>query len=159
MVSANHVAGNLLLNRWWAEPTLRPERRQEPFAMWTPYEVQSGRRPDFRVRYRFYSADEGGREAPRWQGYRSDLSYEGDDLKTEGMYMVWPEFLDEHGEVILDNRNPVPPQGEAYMWILNDEMRELHRRKATLGAKCFFMEGSRRVAEPEVIERIAIEET
>jgi hypothetical protein len=42
------------------------------------------------------------------------------------------------------------------MWIVIPKMRQFHRDKIKVGLKGFFMEGSRRVAECEVIEILGL---
>jgi hypothetical protein len=109
------------------------------------------------VRYRFIPHAEGGRVQLPLQGYRSDLHYDGEDMDRDGIYMIWPEFLDAGGSVISDEQSLVPPEGEAFMWILLfDRMKEYHRVRATPGRHCWFMEGSRKVAEARIIEQIGL---
>lgn len=67
--------------------------------MWRPYEEIRKHPPDFRVAYQFYSEAEGGRKCAPSQGYRSDFSYDGDDI-TDGLYVIHPEFEDENGNVM-----------------------------------------------------------
>jgi len=118
--------------------------------MHIPYAETRDRQPDFRVKYRFLKPEEGGRKnlsiqgyLPH-QGYKSDLFYDDDDIKQDGIYMVHPEFLDSSLNVITDDSSLVPKSGFADMWILIDETRHtVHRQKATVGRKCFFMEGSK----------------
>ena len=125
--------------------------------MWTQYEERTGRAPDFKVRYRFIKHSEGGRVEVPYQGYRSDLHYEGEDLAMDGIYMIWPEFLNRDGSVILEDKRPVPEEGEAFMWIVRfEEMRDYHRSRAIPGRKCWFVEGSRKVAEATVLEQIGL---
>jgi hypothetical protein len=113
--------------------------------------------PDFRVKYRFYSVAEGGRENLPYQGYRSDFWYEHKDNSWTKIFIIWPEFENSHGEVIFENEKPVPSTGSAKMWIITPQMREYHRNKIGIGTKGFFMEGGRKVAECEVIEIIGLE--
>ena len=125
--------------------------------MWTPYEKRSGLKPDFLVSYRFIQHSEGGRVQVPYQGYRTDLHYEGEDTETGGIYMVHPEFLRPDGSVILEDETLVPDSGFAYIWILLfDRVWDHHRRRAVPGHKCWFMEGSRKVAEATVIEQIGL---
>lgn len=126
---------------------------KEGIGMWETYEVQRKHKADFRVSYRIYSENEGGRHKPVFQGYRCDFSYEGDNPKSTGIYCIHPEFEDEQGDIILDNKRPVPLAGTARMWILFPEMRrEVHVHRIATGIKGYFMEGPRRVGEVEVIE-------
>ncbi len=125
--------------------------------MWKPYQEKRGRLPDFLVEYRFLTPEEGGKTTTPFQGYRSDLHYEGEDLKKDGMYCIWPEFLNGDGSVKIEENEHVAESGKAYMWILFfDEMWEYHAKNARPGRKCWFMEGSRKVAEATIIEQIAL---
>jgi hypothetical protein len=125
--------------------------------MWTPYEKLKGRRPDFKVRYRFIPYSEGGRVQVPYQGYRSDFHYEGEDMQRDGIYMIWPEFLRPDGTILLETEEIVPESGEAYMWILFfDRMSDYHRVRATPGRRGWFMEGSHKVAEVTILEQIGL---
>ncbi len=125
--------------------------------MWVPYQDKSGRLPDFLVEYRFYTPSEGGRQMRPFQGYRSDLHYDGEDINQKGIYCVWPEFLNEDGAIIKEDNIQVPESGTAYMWILFfDEMWSYHAKNAVPERKCWFMEGARKVAEAKIIEQIGL---
>lgn len=125
--------------------------------MWRPYKELRGRCPDFLVEYRFFSPEEGGRQKRPYQGYRSDLHYDGEDLQKQGLYCVWPEFLNEDGTVKMEVDEMVPQCGKAYMWILFFEhMWKYHAKHAQPGRLCWFMEGSRKVAEARIIEQISL---
>lgn len=54
--------------------------------MWIPYEEIRSHPPDFRVKYRFYSKNQGGRKSTPFQGYRSDFAYDGDDTSITGNF-------------------------------------------------------------------------
>lgn len=87
--------------------------------MHEPYENRLQHKADFRVKYRFRSAEEGGRlTGPAFQGYRSDFSFVG----VDGVFRIWPEFEDTEGHVILHNDRPVPVEGTARMWVIHPEM-------------------------------------
>ncbi|MDC0762726.1 hypothetical protein POF51_18585 [Brevibacillus sp. AG] len=125
--------------------------------MWIPYEEIRKHHPDFRVKYRFYSENEGGRKATPFQGYRSDFSYDGDDIRITGIFAIHPEFEDANGKIILDSGSPVPLEGTARMWILFPHMRkEVHTKRVELGVIGYFMEGPKRVAVVEVIEIVGL---
>lgn len=118
----------------------------------TPYEQARNRDCDFIVQYRFFSPEEGGRPTGNpMQGYRSDFMYSGDE-KARQQWMIWPEFLDDKDNVILDKSLQVPTSGKANMWILNDTLTELHKGQIKIELKAFFMEGQYIVAECEVIQ-------
>jgi hypothetical protein len=113
------------------------------------YKENTNQNQDFEVKYRLYGLEDGGRKAT-FQHLRCDFSYEEDDIDEIGIYMIWPEFLDSSGKPIND-KEIVPLEGEASMWIVVDEMREkVHRRKIKVGTKGFFMEGLRRIGEVKV---------
>ena len=125
--------------------------------MHTPYEKRHGHRADFKVKYRFYSSEEGGRKTLPFQGYRSDFWYEHPEHSgTNQLFMIWPEFENENGELLLDDMVPVPLSGTARMLILVPERRVYHKDKIKIGMTGYFMEGSRRVAECEVIEILGL---
>lgn len=116
-----------------------------------PYEKARNRDCDFIVQYRFFSPEEGGRAANPMQGYRSDFMYSGDE-NAKQLWMIWPEFLDNENQIILDKSIKVSTSGKAKMWILNEDLVELHEGRIKIGLKGFFMEGSHKVAECEVIQ-------
>lgn len=109
---------------------------------------------DFRVKYRFFTPAEGGRMNPALQGYRSDWIY-AEDYEQDGsgamLCMIHPWAVDEYG-LEYSHHEFMPSEGFADMRILFDQMRPVHRRKIKVGVKGYFVEGSRRVAEAEVID-------
>lgn len=115
---------------------------------WVPYEKRRNRTHDFEVSYRFLDVSEGGRKTGMpFQGYRSDFLYEGDDPVKDGIWVIWPEFEDERRNVMLEEAVPVPQKGTARMWILSDDMRSHHIQNIKVGAKGYFVEGPKVVAE------------
>ena len=113
--------------------------------------------PDFRVSYRFYDESEGGRQTTPAQGYRSDFWYYHElQPNPNSIYIIWPEFEDEQGNVITDSEIRVNQRGTARMWIIAAKGRRMHRDRITVGMKGYFMEGARRVAECEVIEILGL---
>src|SRR5687768_4756849 len=64
-------------------------------------------------------------------------------LDPHSIFMIWPEFQDENGNVITRTDSVVAREGIARMWIINPQTRPLHRDKIKLGLKGYFMEGSR----------------
>jgi hypothetical protein len=124
--------------------------------MHNSYEIKLGHPPDFHVRYRFYTKEEGGRLSLPYQGYRSDFWYNQGDQTINRLFIIWPEFENSDGEVILQNDCPVPISGIARMWIMIPERRPDHYDKIKPGLAGYFMEGSRKVAECEVIELVGL---
>ncbi|MCQ6564131.1 hypothetical protein [Paenibacillus mendelii] len=121
-----------------------------------PYEERNNHPADFRVKYRFYSQEEGGRKKPVLQGYRSDFTYDEADIRDD-LYCIHPEFEDEQGNVILNDGTPVPIEGTARMWILFPEMRKkIHLNRIKVGVIGYFMEGPKKVAKAEVIEVLGL---
>lgn len=119
--------------------------------MHEPYEKRFNHKADFRLKYKFLSSEEGGRKTGEpYEGIRSDFSFV--DEKQSFLYMIWPEFEDEEGSVILFNDRPVPQFGTARMWIINNEMREDHYGKNELGIRGNFREGATITADCEIIE-------
>jgi hypothetical protein len=120
------------------------------------YQELKGHPADFRVKYRFYSEQEGGRKSLPWQGYRSDFYYEHNDHENQhSIFMIWPEFEKTAG-VPLTHEVEVDTEGTAAMWIVDPQRRVYHRDKISVGLRGWFMEGPRRVAECEVIEVLGL---
>ena len=117
----------------------------------TSYEEVVNRPCDFIVKYKFLIGEKGGRTIMPSQGYRSDIMY-AEDKNEDGLWIIWPEFLDSTGNLITDKSIPVDQEGKARMWIINEHFTERHKTRIKIGQKGFFMEGSRKVAECEVIE-------
>ena len=121
-----------------------------------PYEQIRKRPCDFVVKYRFLTKEEGGRQTGLpIQGIRSDFMYFGDNPKTDRIYMIHPEFLDENDNIITEKRI-VSETGKALMWIVNPEFNEYHKNRLKIGIKGYFMEGPKITAECEVIELIGL---
>lgn len=114
------------------------------------YRETFNQKEDFKVKYKFRSEEEGGRQYLPFQGIRSDFWYECDNHEIDGIFMIWPEFEDENGGLILSGQ--VLREGIARMWIINSKMRKYHQSQITKGTKGFFMEGGRKTADCEVIE-------
>ncbi|MEO3867182.1 hypothetical protein [Rheinheimera fenheensis] len=116
------------------------------------YEDEQNRQPDFVVEYEIDLCDEMKNAKPH-QGMRTDFSYDGDDPQLDGVFMIWPELLDENGQVIKDKTpGSAPHKGRANMWILSEEMREFHRKRIKVGTKGYWVRGSFKVANVTVIE-------
>jgi len=118
-----------------------------------PYEQRLGHPEDFKVKYRFYSKDEGGRKSLPFQGIRSDFWYEHINHEMEGMFIIWPEFENTTGDLI--ESGVVLKEGTARMWIVNKELRFYHQERIRVGTKGYFMEGSK-TGECEVIKIVGL---
>lgn len=114
------------------------------------YSELFGREPDFRVTYRLFTAEEGGRTMPPYQTIRWDMSYAEDGLKSR---MVYPEFLDPGGQPIPNG--PFAPVGQANMFVLNPAMLGFHRQRVRPGVRGYFMKG-RPVGVWEVAEVLGL---
>ena len=120
--------------------------------MHSPYKGAQNRQPDFIVEYEIDLCDEMKNAKPH-QGMRTDFLYHDDDPQVDGIYMIWPELLDENGQVIEDTTpGSAPLYGTANMWILSEEMREFHRKRIKVGTKGYWVRGSYRVANVTVIK-------
>jgi len=109
---------------------------------------------DFEAVIRIFSAVEGGRSTPLFNGIRCDFEYAEDPIH-DTLYMIHPDFIDEKGN---SRRNSFPlPIGEnlpARMMIVSDELREqVHRKRIVPGVRFYCREGPRRIAEG-VVTRI-----
>src|SRR5690606_35494357 len=120
----------------------RVKRAEETRHIHIPYSETSGRKPDFEVDYvldihpELHSVKLG-------QGMRCDFLYEEDDPKADGIYMIWPELLDENCKIILDKRIAPAQSGKSTMWIGMHETREkIHRNRIKVGTKGYWVVGS-----------------
>jgi|GEM_PF-960651 len=109
-------------------------------------------RPDFRVTYRIFSAEEGGRKIPVYQHIRWDSCY-ADKSVAPGNFMIFPEFLDPDGHLIPNG--PISPIGQALMFIVRSDRHDFHRPLIQPGVRGYFMEG-RPVGMWEVIEVLSL---
>ena len=98
-----------------------------------------------------------------FQGIRLDFTYNYDQLQNEKSsdislrqaFIIWPEFEDKTGDVILDDKIPVDKRGTAKMWVINPERRLIHIVHIKVGMTGYFMEG-KRIAECTVIEILGL---
>ena len=121
------------------------------------YEEIRGHKADFVVKYRLYAPSEGGRKVT-FQHLRCDFMYEGVEPQEDGVFMIHPEFLDEHGAP-LEDCVIVPLEGKASMWILIPEMRAfVHGSRAKIGMRGHFMEGSRKVGDVKIEQIVGLHE-
>lgn len=109
-----------------------------------PYEETSGLMPDFEVEYEF-NIDTELRGIKPGQGMRCDFLYEGDDPSIDGIHMIWPQLLDERGDVITDKRVIPSEKGRATMWIgLHDSRQNVHRNRIKAGVTGSWVVGSKK---------------
>ena len=115
------------------------------------YEELKGHPADFIVSYHLYAPSEGGRKVT-FQHLRCDFSYDGYDIATDGIFMIYPEFLGKDGQPIEEGI-PVSLDGRASMFILSPEMRaSVHQGRIKIGTRGYFMEGGRKVGCLEVVQ-------
>ena len=112
-----------------------------------PYSNRLGHPHDFEVEYRILFENEGGRKTLPSQGIRWDFWYDYNGKHENQLFMIWPEFLDSNGKVIIEKNNPVPPSGKARMWIINDSLRKYHQDKIKVGLNANVHEGGLIVAK------------
>ncbi|MFT3823974.1 MAG: hypothetical protein QM731_08635 [Chitinophagaceae bacterium] len=124
--------------------------------MHKPYEKRLGHPADFRVKYTFRDKEEGGRERLPCQGLRCDFWYEHEAHEVSHLFMIWPEFEDQSGNIILDEEIRVPKTGTALMWIINTARRVYHRDRIKIGTIGYFRERATPTAICEVIEIIGL---
>lgn len=105
------------------------------------------REHNFRVQYRLFSQNEGGRQFSPFQGIRWDFGYQVNGKRE--LFMIYPEFENSKGQ-ILDSETPIEQNGYANMWILNLDFFEYHKDRIQLGTKGTFNEG-KPIADCEVV--------
>ena len=118
---------------------------------WHPKKEGFKRDPDFIVEYE-WNPDEEVKMVKRYQGLRSDFLYEGDNPETDYVHAIYPEFLDEQGKVIENERTEAPKKGYANMWIMYEEQRPYHKQRIREGVVGYFVAGSRKLAKATVIQ-------
>lgn len=120
------------------------------------YTEATGLLPDFQVSYRLFSAEEGGRKTPHFQGIRWDFSYEDETIgKQKQVFLIWPEFVSDLGEMLPEDE-PMPKQGLADMFIVNPAFRAFHSQHIKVGVRGYFREGFHKIGLCEVVEILAL---
>ena len=109
------------------------------------YNEERGRMPDFEIEYTWISDT----QRP-FQHMRSDFKYP-EIFGDEGIWMIWPEFIDESGSVIR-NMETLPYSGRATMWILSREKEyiNMHKERLKEGLVCELVVGSKVLATAKV---------
>jgi hypothetical protein len=82
--------------------------------------------------------------------------YEGDNPQEDGMSMIWPEFLDQHGCVLPEGE--VPLAGLADMYVISPERRPFHITRLGVSTRGHLVEGARIVADCTVTKIIGLNE-
>jgi hypothetical protein len=106
---------------------------------------------DFEAVIRIYTAAEGGRIAPIYNGIRWDFAY-ADDPPASQLYMIHPDFYDQQGDSLpIDQPLALSIELPARMVVIVDKMRaELHRSRIAPGIRFYCYEGRKPVAEGRV---------
>ena len=117
----------------------------------TPYAERCQRNPDFVVEY-IWKPDQELSTTKCFQGIRSDFLYAGDGPQKDGIHMIYPEFLDHTGHVILQKDTEVERYGFANMWILMQERVSYHIGRLQIGSKGHMVAGSKKLAEVTVVQ-------
>lgn len=104
---------------------------------------------DFEAVIRIYCKEEGGRIEPPPNGILWNFAYKGDDINTVGCYMIYPNFIDDHGNSLpTDKPLPVDKKLNARMYILSEEMKnKVHSKRISVGQIFYCHEGTKPVAE------------
>jgi hypothetical protein len=95
---------------------------------------------NFTAEISIYTNEQSGRTNLPYNKIRWDFRYGTDDI-SQGIYMIWPYFLDENGIPISDG---VPLVGtyEAKMYIVALEMCNYHYKRLSVGTEFFCHEGA-----------------
>ena len=117
-----------------------------------PYQERLKREPDFIVAYKIDLCEE-LKDSKPGQGMRVDFLYEGDDPSIDGVNMIWPEILDEQGNILKDTTpGNIPKEGTANMWVVDEDRRNIHAKRIKIGTKGQWVRGSFKLAQVEVIK-------
>ena len=103
---------------------------------------------DFEAVIRIYTAAEGGRRSPVFNGIRWDFAY-AEQQPPGTLYMISPDCTNNSGNSrSQDAPLPVGIELPARMMIVVDETRDqVHRVRISPGVRFFCHEGGKRVAE------------
>jgi hypothetical protein len=74
------------------------------------------RKPNFRIPYRFFAPEGGGRKQPSKQGWRAAFQYAGEPIYP--YHEIWPLFESSDGK-ILPELAGVPKSGTARMFVIH----------------------------------------
>ncbi len=110
-----------------------------------PYGWLDRPEPDFQVEYVLNISPRLQGVKP-FQGMRCDFRYEGENVN----YMIYPEILDDNGNIILDKETPIKNKGVANMWIFGD--KKYHEERIKEGINGFWMIGSEILANVKIIK-------
>ena len=87
-----------------------------------------------------------------YQGTKFDFRYaDNAEFRQQG-FIIWPEFEDPGGFIILGKWTPIEPSGTARMWIVNRDFVDFHRQYLKIGIPGYMISGGFDVAKCEVIE-------
>ena len=111
---------------------------------WIPYaDIKTFPHCAFRVKYSLDPKDQ-----PIFQGVRFNWIYEGDPELPQ--HVIWPEFEDLNGKVILEGA--IPLEGTARMYIIFSESQPYHQSRLKIGVKGYIMSGPVKKGQAEIIE-------
>ena len=115
----------------------------------TPYADIFHRPCDFLVSYRI-KPDEALKAVIAHQGMRCDFSFD----RGKTVYMIYPEILDNEGEVILDKNQRIKDSGTAKMWIVleSEKYVEPLKNQLYIGQTAFWRIGGSVLAEVVVVD-------
>lgn len=103
-------------------------------------------KPDFVIKYKIINQQRLIRLPG--QGIRTDFMYADEPNQA---YMIYPEFRNEKGSIILDTSEAILIEGIADMWIIMPEMIDFHKSKLEIGRRGYLVEGPVKMAECEII--------
>lgn len=103
---------------------------------------------DFQAEITILTPEEGGRFAPVFNGVRWDFQYEQDG-DSQQHFMIWPEFVDEENEPI-SREFPLKGTYRARMYVVSENLRDLHRPRVQVGTEFFCVQGPKKVARGTV---------
>lgn len=115
---------------------------------------------DFEAVVRILPPEQGGRQTPPFNSIRWDFCYAEDDPEN-GIWMIWPDFVDERGNSLPEDRPlPVDVEIRAQFRIVDDKLREkFHRPRLREGTRFYCHEGPKRVAEGRVTQIMGLGDT
>lgn len=97
------------------------------------------READFEIDYTFIDEN-----FTPFVGMQTHFKYITDDQEV---WIIFPEFLDKEGIVMMDKRETPALKGKAEMWIINKDNTEKHKSKLYVGMRAYITFFHRILAE------------
>ncbi|MFT5778559.1 MAG: hypothetical protein ACI837_001515 [Crocinitomicaceae bacterium] len=112
-------------------------------------DVAKRSQPSFVIRYKLVDTI----KTRPFQGYLISFAYNEPVDYSDFFCDVFPEFKTKlEGGQMMKRNEFIPEEGYADMWIISNENMDSHKGLLKLGAKCFFLNNHKLIAECEIVK-------